>query len=117
MAALLFYLIFVIWTRKVSALVVPPNYDLDEEFYKKYEFTSVTRCVFENGISFLCPYAAIDIQPPWPNQQEVKYYTECCKDKCCTKEGKELFLSTERPGWCYDFIVGSFAAGVFGCSR
>ena len=50
---------------------------------------------FEDKVEFFCPYFNADSVPPYPSKN-IKAYTECCVEKCCTKEGKQKELKEQK---------------------
>jgi len=75
--------------------------------YVEQKVTGLVRCRFESSTFFFCPYNAVDKTPPWPDKEKFNGYTECCNDKCCTKEQFEQFTATMKPDWCWmDFLPG-----------
>jgi len=82
--------------------------ELRKSYSKQFKGVNKTKiCVFEKRIEFLCPYYAADAVPPYPHHKEkTKDYTECCHDKCCTKEEYAAYLKhkAEQPDWCYDWL-------------
>merc|ERR1711915_338641 len=94
--------------------------EMNIEYQKEYNFDKITRCEYEGAIHFYCPAFAMDAYPhgPYPDQKKTKTkeYTECCKDRCCTKAEKEEFTSTMRPGMCYDWLKKlKFLEKLVGC--
>merc|ERR1712212_1252519 len=66
----------------------------------------ITKCVFEERVEFYCPYYWAEERPPYPKNDNVNLYSNCCGDKCCKKDEKEKYDEEmkNKKGWCYEWL-------------
>merc|ERR1719186_1375691 len=85
----------------------PEEKRLDDKYLNQFKgVKEIKKCTFEEKVNFFCPYYAADSVPPYPSKDKVKNYSECCGEKCCTKDEKEKFeeKKNSKPGWCWDWL-------------